>query len=45
MQPEDAMANAGYLRAAPDATIPNFAEFSIRRSRRPNPYRAFVIFN
>src|SRR5580704_18160126 len=45
MQPEDTTANAGHLRAAPDAAIPNFAEFSIRRARRPSPYRALVIFN
>src|SRR5580704_6739223 len=35
MQPEDAVGNAAHFRMAPDAAIPNFAEFSIWRPTRP----------
>src|ERR1700761_3279845 len=45
MQAEDAVANTGDFRIAPDAAIPNFAEPSIARPIRTNPYRAVMIFN
>jgi hypothetical protein len=45
MQSEDAAVNSPHLRVAPDAAIPNFAEFSIEGPTCAGPYRALIVFN
>src|SRR5580704_19150115 len=45
MQPEDSAVDTAHLGTAPDAAIPNFAEFSVGRSTCAGPYRALIAFN